>query len=665
MRTSRWSGFLVVTIAACASSTPSDPDATIDPDAATAPDAAAAPDATIAADAGTLPDAVAAPDAGTVPDAAAPGPAPAVIVLIGDGMGPGQLAAASIFRHGEAGRLYLESLPVRGALRTGGPSGITDSAAAATAMATGVHTYNGVVGLDRDGAPLENLVERAHARGWSAGIVTTAALPHATPAAFTAHADSRAALVAIADQQIRTTRPEVMLGGGARYVRDGELETALAAGGYTVVATADALATATAPRLFGAFADEHMTYVRDRAPTTAEPTLPAMAAAALTALDRDPDGFFLLIEGGRIDHASHDNDLARTIDETLAFDDTVRAVHAWAAARGNTTLLVTADHETGGLEVTGPASAGTLPPVRWRWGLHTNARVGVYGDGPGADAFAGEVRDARWIHAVARARIDGTALVPPPRVLVPDGELGDLRHRGALQEAATGFGAGFNQLDALWVDADSRGLAVGVEGIFQWGDNAVEIWIDVDPGASTGAASPAAAVSDGSGAVDRVLAACPLTAPALAGFGADLALVSAGGADPHREDLGDDGGLRGLRPPYGRGDDLGWLPAAINFGAVRTRTTALPAAAGQGLEAFIEWPVLYPAGIPAGARVALAAVLVNGDGGFVSNQALPPFPEGTANPGRAATALPGVVVFTLDGNGDGVIDADQPPTIAP
>jgi hypothetical protein len=160
-------------------------------------------------------DAAGAPGDGR-PDARPGGPAPAMILLIGDGMGPGQIDAASRYRHGAPGQLYMETLPVHSQLRSSSPNGITDSAAAATVMATGVYTWNYTLAIDRDGQRLETLVERAHARGLSAGVVTTTEITHATPAGFTAHVDSRASTMAIADQQARESQPEIMLGGGAR-----------------------------------------------------------------------------------------------------------------------------------------------------------------------------------------------------------------------------------------------------------------------------------------------------------------------------------------------------------------------------------------------------------------------------------------------------------------
>ena len=143
-------------------------------------------------------------------------PAPIVIVLIGDGMGAGQLEAASLFRFGEPGKLAMQALPVQGQLRSAGPSGTTDSAAAATVMATGIYTWNYAVGIDRDDLPHETLLERAKARGMATGLVTTTEITHATPASFSAHVTSRGSTLEIANMQARVTQADVMLGGGAQ-----------------------------------------------------------------------------------------------------------------------------------------------------------------------------------------------------------------------------------------------------------------------------------------------------------------------------------------------------------------------------------------------------------------------------------------------------------------
>lgn len=626
---------------------------------------------------------------GPLPDGSAPdrpqgdGVRRIVILMIGDGMGPVEMDAASLYAHGETGRLFMEGLPVHGAIVTGNLSGITDSAAAATTMATGVRTWNGNIGLDRDDQPVETIVELAHQLGRPAGIVTTALLPHATPGGFSAHDTTRYDYLGVADDQAREVRPDVMLGGGSTYYdppgtagthrSEGDLVAELGAAGWQTVRTRAALEAADpadGAQIVGVFAPEHMTYVLDRAADTTEPTLTEMSLAALRFLDTSPDGFFLMIEGARIDMAGHGNDLARNVQETLAFDDAVRAVSEWAGERPEVTLLVTADHETGGMEIDEARPAGELPRVHWRWGQHTNTRVDVFGQGPESEVFDGEVRDQVWVHAAMVASLTGDALVPPAHELVADGHLAELRYRAAEQSLESGFGAGYNELDALWVDADERGLSIGVEGLFEWGTNALVVLVDTDLGAGTGPATLAGALSDEQGVLDGILSSLSVEDPGVDGWGVDFAIASFGGSDPRVEDRWDHAGLRGLHAPEGQPADLGWYGAATNFGeGVRTHggpAAPLPTAPGEGWEARIAWQDLYPdlaGGIPVGATIGLAAILVNGDGGYTSNQSLPAFPEGTDNPGRTRIPLPGIIRFVLDTDQNGTPDAALPPTI--
>lgn len=611
------------------------------------------------------------------PDGAPPGAQRRIaILMIGDGMGRGQLAAASRFAHGVDGALAMYQLPHRGELRTGSLSGITDSAASATAMATGAITYNARIGVDGDGAPRETLVELAHRVGLPAGVVTTSYVSHATPASFTAHRGSRHDALGIADDQARVVKPEVLLGGGLRHFAaggpdsdrtdDGLLDE-LRADGYEIAYTAADLAAA-APRadhVVGLFAPEHLDFTLDRAPDTAQPTLTEMTMRAIEILDRDPDGFFLVVEGARIDMASHGNDVERAVHETLAFDEAVAAVTAWAADRPEVTVIVTADHECGGLRITGPSAPGELPPVAWRWGQHTNARVDVFARGPHTERFDGALSSFPWVHAALAAQLTGEPAVEPAPQPAADGHLGELRWLAAEQQVATGFGAGYNQLDALHLDASPRGLAIGVEGVFEDSANAVVIVIDVDLGAGTGIAALRGALADGDGRADDILRNLQLEAPAVAGFGAELAVVTWAGADPHVEDLIEDGGARRLSPV----DDLPWLGAAINFGeGVVIDGAAGVAVPGEGLEVLIPWDRLYPelaGAVPPGAVVGVAAILVNDDGGYTSNQALPAFAPGTPNPGRDPIALPGVIAFSIDGDLDGIADGDSAPAPAP
>ncbi len=596
--------------------------------------------------------------------------------MIGDGMGPGQLAAASHFAHGRADGLFMQNLPSRGQASTASLSGLTDSAASATTLATGVRTYNAKIGLDRFNQPAETLVEWARRNGLRSGIVSTSSLPHATPGAFSAHKDDRGNYLEIANDQALNVRPDVMLGGGERFYlpqgpgsdrTDQGLLIPLMSAGYQVARTrAQLLAVTASPtaKVVGVFAPEHLDYVKDRTPATTQPTLTELSMNALRVLEPSPNGFFLMIEGARIDMASHLNDLDRAVGETIAFDQAIAAVSAWGRARGNVTLIVTADHECGGLTVTQPMAQGVLPQVTWRWLQHTNARVSVFGEGPGTSAFHGQVVDHAWIHALMLAQLSRQALVAPPRTLVPDGRLSDLRHSAATQRVMSGYGVGFNQLDRLWIDADRDGFAIGVEGLFKWSENTVVLLVDVDYGASTGPARLQGALTDTNGVADDILSSLSLDAPMTAGFGADFAIVSHGGLESRNEDLLTGAGLRALSPP----NNLGWLTSSINFGENVRTTTMSAAVPGEGLEAYVPWSRFYPSlmgRVPVGATIAVAAILVNDDGGHTSNQALPPFLANTMNPGRVLTRLPGLVTFKVDSNNDGLADGMMPPMTVP
>jgi hypothetical protein len=280
------------------------------------------------------------------------------------------------------------------------------------------------------------------------------------------------------------------------------------------------------------------------------------------------------------------------------------------------------------------------------------------------------ISDHASVHAMMSAALFNEPLTSPPVVLTPDGRLDELRYAASTQTAVSAFGVGYNQLDTLWLDADRFGLAVGIEGVFEWDHNTLVLVIDRDFGASTGPAQLRGAVTDTNGRIDSVLAALNVDAPAVAGFGADLALASFGGADPRLEDLIPDAGLRALHAPEGLPNDLGWYGAAINFGQdVRTRGVAAPAQPGEGFEAFIPWSRIYTGlngAVPPNATIAIAAILVNDDGGFTSNQALPPFPATqTTNPGSTPAALPGLVTFVVDSDGDGIGDGNASPSVLP
>lgn len=330
-----------------------------------------------------------------------------VILLIGDGMGPAQVDAASMYASGITGTLSFESAPFQAEMTThSADSSLTDSAASATAMATGYKVDNRVISVQRpgDGSELETLLEHFQVRCKRTGLVATSYVTHATPAAFGAHEPDRGNFAEIAGDYLAQTRPNVILGGGGQ----GMSPAAAMSAGYTVVTDRIGLQSVgpmTVTHLSGQFGDGHMAYEYDYYTGTTDfydtnPHLVEMAQAALDMLDDDPDGFFLMIEGSRIDHAGHQNDIRRNIFETLEFSDTVGVVLDWAAGRDDTLIVVTADHETGGLSILENNGAGKFPTVDWSTNNHTATNVPVYALGPGADSVSGAIDNTSIYHIV-------------------------------------------------------------------------------------------------------------------------------------------------------------------------------------------------------------------------------------------------------------------------
>ncbi len=332
-----------------------------------------------------------------------------IILFIGDGMGEAHVTAARWAAVGPEGQLAMDTLPFRGWARTSNASGgVTDSAAGATALATGVKTNNAMVSLAPDGAHLATILEQAQARGLSVGLVTNTPLAHATPAAFAAHVSNRGQMSEIA-RQLLAAEVDVLLGGGeneflptdlvGQYPAPGSrqdgrnlIEEAID-GGYTYVWDAvglSGLAAASTSRLLGVFADAGMT--RPFAPTLAQ-----MTEVALAVLSQNPQGFFLMVEGGQIDWAAHVNDAPWVIEDVLDFDAAVAVGLAYAERLGNTLVIVTADHETGGMALSLSDNGGqrfSMPDgtpfyVTWTTDAHTLLDVPVAAQGPWSSRLTG------------------------------------------------------------------------------------------------------------------------------------------------------------------------------------------------------------------------------------------------------------------------------------
>jgi alkaline phosphatase len=577
---------------------------------------------------------------------------PRVILFVGDGMGFPHVQGGGLYAYGSAGSLVMEGLPYAGRLVTASLTGVTDSAAGATALATGHKTWNGVIGMDRELVAIESVLAAARARGLAGGIVTTDAITGATPASFYAHVSSRGDREEIAGQLLADP-PEVVLGGGGAT-----LDALLPGHDVQVVNTRTELYAATRDErpFFGVFAEDTLPFVVDGYDD--QPTIAEMTAYALDVLDDDPDGFFLVVEGARIDHASHGNDGDKVHQETAAFDEAVAAAVAWASAGGyDPTVLVTADHECGGLEVSGGGAPGVVPDSEWRWGQHTNADIPVFGAGPFAEAIDGQRLDNTWVHAVLDAAVSGAAtLTAPAESPIVDGRTADLGAAVVTQTWETSFGVGYNQLDGLRIFADEDGLRAGVDGVFEFGENAVLLLFDMDYGAGTGLGADDTVLADTDGTMDAVLTAMPYTS-GVAGMGFDLVFGSLGGEETLYADLSEVSGVRGLPGPWGASDDYWWLWGTSNFddGNLADGAAARDAA-GTGLtehgwEVQLRWTDLYPSGLPStGLSVAVVAVLANGEGAYASNQALPPLPAAD-EPGTSPVLLESAVLLEVDAAG--------------
>jgi alkaline phosphatase len=341
-----------------------------------------------------------------------------IILVVPDGMGLADVTAARIFRNGPDGDpLNLERLDFVGYQRTHSSSStITDSAAAASAWSCGEKFYNGSICWRVNDPSVrdypDSILEIARDRGLATGLVATSTVTHATPAAFGAHIHSRSCENEIARQYVVETGVDVILGGGYQKFADrGSAESSFGCppafnwiptaeeNGYTVVSTKgqmDAALESGVRKILGLFAAGGMTPEIYRSPDTTEPHLADMTAAALEILEKDPDGFFLLIEGSQIDWANHARNFHYQLGEMLAFDDAVGTVLEWVNSsprrRRHTLVVVVPDHETGGFAINGPygrlSKKGEWIQPGWTSGGHTAVDTLIWSQGPQAFRLA-------------------------------------------------------------------------------------------------------------------------------------------------------------------------------------------------------------------------------------------------------------------------------------
>ncbi|MBN1153614.1 alkaline phosphatase [candidate division KSB1 bacterium] len=393
-----------------------------------------------------------------------------VILMIIDGCSYYHVDAVSYYEHGEKGAQIYEQFPVQLAMSTYNINRSydadkawsdfdyvkekpTDSAAAATAMSTSVKTVRGYLGVDEKNQPLELITERMEKHGKSTGVVTTVPISHATPAGFVAHHNNRGDYAIIANQMLRDSKVDVIIGAGHPFYDDNSVEVDTPE--YRYVGGKDTwdllvdkklgnnadndeeieywqlitekeefkrlMSCPTPERIFGVF-KTRSTLQQGRSgdasadpyavPLTKDlPELSELSLAAINVLDNNPNGFFLMIEGGAVDWASHANQSGRMIEELMDFNKTVNQLVAWVEENSSwdeTLLMITEDHECGYL--TGPLSGtnytaegdsgkpqwapivnngkGVLPGMEWHSNNHTNSLVPFYAKGVGSELLS-------------------------------------------------------------------------------------------------------------------------------------------------------------------------------------------------------------------------------------------------------------------------------------
>jgi alkaline phosphatase len=326
-----------------------------------------------------------------------------VILLIGDGMGPQAVGLAiyyNLFMNGPGKPLNLEKLMAAGntgyCLTYQYGTVVTDSASAATALASGVKTRDAIIGKDHEGRSMKSLSDAALQRKKSVGIISNTRMTHATPAAFYAHSGHRDLENEIASQLIDRGDIHVAFSGGAQHFipegikveehpdlkriskdagwgssrrkdkRDLIYEARMK--GYELVTTEEQLKNLEVPqttKALGLFSASGFPSAIDRQPQhqTGVPTLTQMTETALEILKKNPEGFFLMVEGGQVDWVAHGNDVASVLQEMMELDEALGAIMKFAGANPETLLVVTADHDTGGLAIA-YSNQNPPPPVK-------------------------------------------------------------------------------------------------------------------------------------------------------------------------------------------------------------------------------------------------------------------------------------------------------------
>ena len=309
-----------------------------------------------------------------------------IIVMIGDGMGLSQIFSAMVANRG---RLNLDRIKVIGFSKTSSIDDfITDSAAGATAISTGKKTYNGAIAVDKNKNKLKTIVEILEDKGVSTGLVSTSTITHATPASFIAHRESRKMYEDIALDFLKVD-VDVIIGGGMDHFNKRKDKRDLLKDfrdkNYRIIKDIKTLKSAGDDRkILALLGREHLPKASDR-----DYSLSDLLNKSIDILSKNDKGFFLMVEGSQIDWGGHANDIGYVVDEMLDFDKAIGSAMKFVSKNEDSILIVTADHETGGLVVKGGVPNKGLVKGVFTTGYHTPVMVPVFAFGKNAYKFGG------------------------------------------------------------------------------------------------------------------------------------------------------------------------------------------------------------------------------------------------------------------------------------
>ncbi len=323
-----------------------------------------------------------------------------VILMIGDGMGAAQIYAGMIANKKP---LHLERARHIGFHKNqSADKFITDSAAGATAFAIGKKAKNGAIGVDALDRPSVSILELSEQHGLSTGLVATSSITDATPGSFISHQPKRSMNEEIAADFLKTDI-EVFIGGGRQYFnqrKDGQnLLDSLKKRQYQVVHSTEEIKQVTSGKLAAFTADKNPLRLSEGRGDQ----LSVSARKAIELLQPNKKGFFLMVEGSQIDWGGHANDTEYLINEMLDFDKVIGEVLDFAEKDGNTLVIITADHETGGLAINGGDSKTGEVNAAYTTKGHTGIMIPVFAFGPGAEAFSGFYENTEIFHKIKSA----------------------------------------------------------------------------------------------------------------------------------------------------------------------------------------------------------------------------------------------------------------------